>query len=58
MKEEHKEKRCRGCGDCLKSDARTGEECVKFRECSCHNYQQKTNPLEITLTRSLTQQQK
>ena len=30
------EKRCTGCGDCLKSDARTGTECAKFRECSCH----------------------
>lgn len=30
------EKRCMGCGECLQSDARTGEECAKFRDCSCH----------------------
>ena len=30
------EKRCTGCGYCLNSDAKTGQECAKFRECSCH----------------------
>lgn len=30
------EQRCTGCAECLQSDAKTGEECVKFRECSCH----------------------
>lgn len=27
---------CAGCGDCLASDATTGEECVKMRNCPCH----------------------
>lgn len=27
---------CKGCGDCLDSVMKTGKECVKNRECWCH----------------------
>lgn len=32
------EAKCAGCKDCLDSDATTGEQCVKMRDCDCHKY--------------------
>lgn len=31
---------CPGCKDCLESEATTGEQCVKLRNCDCHTLKQ------------------
>lgn len=43
--------RCAGCKECLNSNARTGEECIKIRDCECHN----SNPVIEVAKQALEQ---